>query len=152
MYDLPKLAAIIANERLVNHLVDYGYAAPIKLLAFHTYNRSITLASNTSVTRILSISPHPSSHSAPSAPSGEASSTAALLLFGTTPQCIIPSATTLTSRSTRNVQGNRDPILATVRLYCIFQLDVFDCCPCTFAPTRSADVGIQDTQPSTPTL
>jgi hypothetical protein len=40
-------------------------------------------------------------------------------------QDIMPSATTLLSRSTRDQRGNCTPILATVRLYRILELDVF---------------------------
>jgi hypothetical protein len=146
MCDLPKLAGIIANEQLVNHLVEYGYAPPITLPAFSPMHatRPITLASYTSATRMmLSISPQTSSHSAPSAPSGKTtcSSTAASLLLGTTPQDL-PSALTTLFRSTRNQRGNRNPILATVRLYCILQCAVFDCRPFTSTSTRLADAGI----------
>jgi hypothetical protein len=38
MYGIAKLTAIIANERLVNNLVKYGYAPSITLTAFHTSN------------------------------------------------------------------------------------------------------------------
>jgi hypothetical protein len=37
----------------------------------------------------------------------------------------------LTSRSTRNQRGNCTPILTTVHLHCILQLDVFVFCPFT---------------------
>jgi hypothetical protein len=67
-------------------------------------------------------------------------------------QGIIPSAPTLNVRSTRNEQGNRDPILVTLRLYRMLQLAVLDSCPFTLAPTRSAAVGIQDIVPSMPAL
>jgi hypothetical protein len=39
----------------------------------------------------------------------------------------LPSTTTLLLRSTRNKYGNFLPILATVRLYRILQLEVFGC-------------------------
>jgi hypothetical protein len=53
MYGLPKLAAIIANDRLVNHLTEYGYAPhQTHSQPFHTHaTRPITYASNTSATR-----------------------------------------------------------------------------------------------------
>jgi hypothetical protein len=63
----------------------------------------------------------------PSTPSGRESSTAASLLLVTTLQELPPSVTTLFLRSTRNECGNCTPILATVRLYCLLQLTVFDC-------------------------
>jgi hypothetical protein len=37
-YSFPKLAAIIANERLVDNVVEYGYARAITNPAFHTCN------------------------------------------------------------------------------------------------------------------
>jgi hypothetical protein len=40
-------------------------------------------------------------------------------------QDIVPSVFTKKNRSTRNQRGNCSPILATVRLYRILQLDVF---------------------------
>jgi hypothetical protein len=42
-----------------------------------------------------------------------------------------PSVTTLSFRSTRNQRGNCGPILATVRLYRILQVEVFLFCPMT---------------------
>jgi hypothetical protein len=138
MYNLPKLTAIIANDRLVNHLTEYGYAPGL----FTHATRLITWASNTSATRTLSISSKPSSHSTASPPSGKASSTAASLLLETTPQ-IPPSTTTLTLHSSRNQRANCVPILATVSSYRILQLA---CClrllpvhPCVHSPGRCWD-------------
>jgi hypothetical protein len=61
---------------------------------------------------------------------------------------MIPSVVTLFLRSTQNQRSNCTPFHATVRLYCILQLDVFDCCPftCTFIGT--VDAGIQGFVPS----
>jgi hypothetical protein len=67
-------------------------------------------------------------------------------------QCIMPSATTLQSRSTRNQRGNCGLILAAVHLYRILQLTVFNRCPFTLASTCSVDVGMQDIMPSMTTL
>jgi hypothetical protein len=63
-------------------------------------------------------------------------------------QGIMPSATTLVTRSTKNQRGNRTPILATVRLYRVLQLAVFVFCPFTRTSIRPVDVRIQDTAPS----
>jgi hypothetical protein len=63
-------------------------------------------------------------------------------------QFIVPSGVTLSSRSTRNQSGNCDPILATVRLYRIFQLDVFVFCPFTLAFIRQVDIWIKGLAPS----
>jgi hypothetical protein len=54
-------------------------------------------------------------------------------------------------RSTRDQLGNCNPILATVPLYRILQLVIFECCP-ALASTRSVDVGIQDNAPSVTAL
>jgi hypothetical protein len=51
-------------------------------------------------------------------------------------QDIMPSAKTLFLRSIRNQRCNCTPTLATVRLYCIFQLDVYVFCPFTRTSTR----------------
>jgi hypothetical protein len=61
---------------------------------------------------------------------------------------MLPSVTTLPSRSIRNQRGNRDPIFATVRLYRILQLAIFDCCPAI----RPVDARNQFITPSAPTL
>jgi hypothetical protein len=58
-------------------------------------------------------------------------------------QALMPSAITLTFRSTRNQRGNCTPILATVRLYRILQLTVFFWCPFTCTSIRSADAEVQ---------
>jgi hypothetical protein len=65
---------------------------------------------------------------------------------------ILPSATTLTSRSTRNQRGNCIPIIAAVQLHCILQLAVFVFYPFTRPPTRPVDAWIQDFMPSATTL
>jgi hypothetical protein len=44
------------------------------------------------------------------------------------------------------------PIFATVRLYSIFQLAVFDCCSFTRTFIRLVDAGIEDLTPSVVTL
>jgi hypothetical protein len=49
----------------------------------------------------------------------------------------------LTFRSTRNQEGNRDPILITVHLYHILELGFIFFCPFTRTSNRSVDVGIQ---------
>jgi hypothetical protein len=68
-------------------------------------------------------------------------------------QDIVPSVPTLPFRSTGNQRCNCTPILATVRLYRIHQLAVFDCGPCTRASRRcSVDAGIQDIVPPFQTL
>jgi hypothetical protein len=65
----------------------------------------------------------------------------------------MPSATTLSIRSTRNVHGNCDPILVTVRsLYSILQLAVFGFCLFTLASTHPDDAVIQVSMPSVLTL
>jgi hypothetical protein len=65
MHSLFKLAAIIGNERLVNNLAEYGYIPhQAHSRPFTHAIRPITLASNTSATRMmLSISSRHSSHS-----------------------------------------------------------------------------------------
>jgi hypothetical protein len=63
-----------------------------------------------------------------------------------------PSIPTLFFRSTRDQHGERDPILVTVRLYRMVQLNVFGSRPFTLAPTRPADAGSQGIMPSTLTL
>jgi hypothetical protein len=67
-------------------------------------------------------------------------------------QDITPSAPTLHFNSTRNQRGNCTPILATVRLNCILQLAVFDCCPFTRTFIFSVDARVQDIMPSVTTL
>jgi hypothetical protein len=64
----------------------------------------------------------------------------------------IPSALTLTFRSTRDQRSNRHPILATVRKYRILQLGVFVFYPSTRTSIRPVDAGIQDNAPSARTL
>jgi hypothetical protein len=51
-------------------------------------------------------------------------------------------------RSTWNQRGNCNPILATVRLYRILQLDAFVFCPFTRTSIRPVDTGIQYITPS----
>jgi hypothetical protein len=65
---------------------------------------------------------------------------------------VCPSFPTLFSRLTRDVHGNCDPILATVRLYRTLQLDGFIFWSFTLTSTRSAEAGIQVFLPSIPTL
>jgi hypothetical protein len=60
----------------------------------------------------------------------------------------MPSATALIFRSTWNQRGNCLPILATMRLYRIFQLAVFVFCLFTRASTRPVDAIIQAIMPS----
>jgi ribosomal protein L34E len=67
-------------------------------------------------------------------------------------QDILPSIQTLFCRSTRNQCGDCGKILATVRLYCILQLDVFVFCPSTRKSIRPVDARFQDIMPSTSTL
>jgi hypothetical protein len=67
-------------------------------------------------------------------------------------QDIVPSIITLFFRSTWNHRCNYTPIIATVRWYCIFQLDIFAFCSFTCTPTGSVDAGIQAMIPSVPTL
>jgi hypothetical protein len=64
----------------------------------------------------------------------------------------VPSMPTLLLRSTRNQRGNKSPIIAIVLLFCIFQRDVFVCCPFTLACDRLVTLGFQGTVPSMPTL
>jgi hypothetical protein len=94
---------VIANERLIKHLSEYGYAPTKHTPGFFTHStRPIALSlvvvgigGKYVATRTLNISTKPSSYSAPSPPSGNASSTAASSLsLGTTPQRM-PSITTL---------------------------------------------------------
>jgi hypothetical protein len=58
----------------------------------------------------------------------------------------------LTSRSTRNQIGNCRPILVTVHLHRILQLDIFAFSPSTLTPTRLVDGGTQDMMPFVPAL
>jgi hypothetical protein len=67
-------------------------------------------------------------------------------------QDIMPSVPTLLYRSTRNQRSNRTPILATVQLYSILQLDVFVLCPFTNSSIRPVDAEIQELKPSAMTL
>jgi hypothetical protein len=67
-------------------------------------------------------------------------------------QTMIPSIMTLFLCSTRNQLGSCNALLATVSLFCILQLDVFDCYPATLASIRPVDAAIQDIVASTPTL
>jgi hypothetical protein len=64
----------------------------------------------------------------------------------------IPSIITPLFRSTWNQSGNCGPILATVRLYCIIQLAVFDCCPSILTSSRQGNARIQGMLPSDTTL
>jgi hypothetical protein len=52
-------------------------------------------------------------------------------------QDLTPSVMTLCLRSTRDQRGNWGPIIAPVRLYCMLQLAIFDCCPCNRTITPS---------------
>jgi hypothetical protein len=91
MYGLPK-AGIIANERLVKHLAEYGYDSTKHTSGPFTHaTRSITFSlvingfgvKYVGNSHILSISSKPSSHSTTAPLSGKASSTAASLSLGT---------------------------------------------------------------------
>jgi hypothetical protein len=64
----------------------------------------------------------------------------------------MPSTLTLFFRSIRNQHGHCIPIIATVRLYSIFQLDVFVFCPCTRTCIRYVDAVLQETMPSVITM
>jgi hypothetical protein len=72
---------------------------------------------------------------------------ASTLSAGTGIQDITPSLITLTFRSTQNQRCNCDPILVTVRLHRILQLDVFVYCPSTRTCHRRVDVRDQDIMP-----
>jgi hypothetical protein len=61
---------------------------------------------------------------------------------------IIPSRATLFFSFDLEQRGYRLPILATVRVYRILQLAVFDYCPFTRTPTRLVEVVIHDIIPS----
>jgi hypothetical protein len=63
-------------------------------------------------------------------------------LLGTTPQDL-PFVPTLFFSSTRDQRGNCTPILATMRLYSILQLAVFNCCPFTPAFTLQLMMGFK---------
>jgi hypothetical protein len=65
---------------------------------------------------------------------------------------ILPFVITLVLCSTRNQRCNCTPIIATVRVYRILQLAIFDSCPFTRTYIRPADAGIQDIIPSSTTL
>jgi hypothetical protein len=67
-------------------------------------------------------------------------------------QGTMPAILTLHFCSTWNQSGYCAPLLATMRLYRILQLAVFDCCPIARTSIRPADAGIQDILPSTTTL
>jgi hypothetical protein len=81
---------------------------------------------------------------------GQLDTLASTLSAGVGTQDMRPSIPTLTSRSTRNQRRNGYPILATQRLYCILQLDVFVFCPFTRTSSHLVDAGIQDIVPSVP--
>jgi hypothetical protein len=63
-----------------------------------------------------------------------------------------PFLLTLPFGSTRNERGDCTSILATVRLYCIFQFAVFDFLPFTHTLISPVDAGIQGILPSVTTL
>jgi hypothetical protein len=107
----PKLAAIIANERLANNFASTDMPHQSHSRPFTHAIRPIALESNTSATRMkLSISFKHSSHSTTSAPPSEkASSSAASLLLGDyTPSPVIPyeSVLPLDPEPARQLQPN----------------------------------------------
>jgi hypothetical protein len=67
-------------------------------------------------------------------------------------QGILPSVSPLTCCSTLHQRSNCIPILATVRLYRIFQLAVFVFCPFSGTSIRLVDARIEGTIPSVTTL
>jgi hypothetical protein len=58
-------------------------------------------------------------------------------------QSILPSVTTLHTRSAQDQRGNCKPILAIVHLYHILQLAVFICCSCIHIRSRPDIAGIE---------
>jgi hypothetical protein len=67
-------------------------------------------------------------------------------------QSIVPPVMTFNFRTTRNQRGNFIPIIATVRVHRILQLDVFACCPFTRTFSRPANAVSQGISTSVMTL